>query len=377
MITLVLPIGSVHGWGTFGRYITRELSRQTQIRLITNPWPKNLLPFEERFLEPLAMVVPANELKRLSVDGPVLQLVAPSFACGIAEVTGTTTHACTFFEVDSVLPDAAERARKFNSIVVGSTWCDQILRAAGFLNSVVAIQGIDPVLFNPYQNQKEFFPDTFTVFSGGKFEFRKGQDLVIRAFKVLQDRHKDVLLVTAWFNPWPLTMNTMQASRHIRFPAVSNNNFNYEMVVREVLNINGIDPARSIILGPTPGAMLSRIFKETDVGLFTNRCEGGTNLVLMEYMACGKPAIASFNTGHTDVVADTHAIPIRKMNPIRAVMGAQPTTFVEADLEETIEHLEWAYQNRDQLRTIGDAAGEEMKKYTWAHTAEVLHKHLG
>ncbi len=41
------------------------------------------------------------------------------------------------------------------------------------------------------------------VFSGGKFELRKGQDVVIRAYRVLQDRHPDVMLVNAWFNPWP------------------------------------------------------------------------------------------------------------------------------------------------------------------------------
>ena len=41
------------------------------------------------------------------------------------------------------------------------------------------------------------------VFSGGKFELRKGQDVVIRAYRVLEDRHPDVMLVNAWFNPWP------------------------------------------------------------------------------------------------------------------------------------------------------------------------------
>jgi hypothetical protein len=36
------------------------------------------------------------------------------------------------------------------------------------------------------------------VFSGGKLEHRKGQDLVIRAFVRFVQRHPDAVLVTAW-----------------------------------------------------------------------------------------------------------------------------------------------------------------------------------
>jgi len=243
-----------------------------------------------------------------------------------------------FFENDSVLPAAMEKARQFDHIAVGSSWCGEILRAAGLSNVSVVLQGVDPLLFNASDSQKEFFPDVFTVFSGGKMEYRKGQDLVIRAFKVLQDRHKDVLLVNAWFNQWPVLMNSLGASPHIQFPNLTGT---YESVIRQLLGVNGIDVKRTMIFGPLHNALMPRVYKDTDVGLFPNRCEGGTNLVLMEYMACGKPAIASYNTGHMDVISDEHAIPIRKMHRVPANVNNYATTFFESDVEETIEHLEW------------------------------------
>ena len=44
---------------------------------------------------------------------------------------------------------------------------------------------------------------------------------------------------------------------------------------------------------------MPQVYQNTDVGIFPSRCEAGTNLVMMEYMACGKPAIATVGTGLT------------------------------------------------------------------------------
>ncbi len=44
------------------------------------------------------------------------------------------------------------------------------------------------------------FEGKFWVFSGGKLDFRKGQDIVLAAFKRFAENHKDAVLVTAWQN---------------------------------------------------------------------------------------------------------------------------------------------------------------------------------
>ncbi len=82
---------------------------------------------------------------------------------------------------------------------------EPMLRQPGPVNSNV-----------PAWRDRDFLAGRFVVFSGGKFELRKGQD-VVRAYKVLQDHHPDLVLVNAWFNPWPDVFGTMRTSLLIRF----------------------------------------------------------------------------------------------------------------------------------------------------------------
>ena len=52
--------------------------------------------------------------------------------------------------------------------------------------------------------------------------------------------------------------------------------------------------------------------------------------------------------------------------------GTTHTVWEDPDVDETINHLEWAYRHRDQLREIGLRAGAHLKQFTWAKTAEQL-----
>src|SRR5205807_9816232 len=105
--------------------------------------------------------------------------------------------------------------------------------------------------------------------------------------------------------------------------------------------------------------------------------EGGTNLVLMEYMACGRPAIASYSSGHKDVVNDENAVLIRSMGSVAVVLdGRSLGTWDDPDLDETIERLEWAYQNRDRLSEIGKRAGQDLAQLSWKRTAQQFHELL-
>jgi len=89
------------------------------------------------------------------------------------------------------------------------------------------------------------------------------------------------------------------------------------------------------------------------VGLFPNRVEGGNNMVLMEYMACGKPAIVSYNSGHTDIVRRNNALLIECHKPMERRNGDELiATWSDPSLEETISKLEGAYQHRNALHLL-------------------------
>ncbi len=221
------------------------------------------------------------------------------------------------------------------------------------------------------EQRRRFLEDKFAVFSGGKFEFRKGQDIVIRAYKALQDRHKDVVLVNAWHNPWPAVFETMRRSALIRFSPGSGRG---EEMINRVLADNGIDLERVITCPRQLNSAMAGIYHNTDVGLFPNRCEGGTNLALMEYMACGKPVIAVDSTGHADIVNGSNALVIATKGEtiLRDDDGVAVARWPEPDLDDAIDKLEWAYQNQEKLRDLGRQAGVDLAKFTWRRTAERL-----
>lgn len=385
MMYAVLPTGSFHGWGVCGKYITKELSRITPVGLITEGFDQAAIQdvFDYRLLK--GLLVPEHEQQQLregaavTVDVPVLQnIVDKTLRPALPAFRGSWNAGYTFFEDNVLHPSFIENGRRFYDVVVtGSYWCEEVLRGYGLTNVTTIIQGVDPTIFNPGHAEKEYLQDAFVIFSGGKFELRKGQDLVVRAFKVMQDRYRDVMLVNSWYNHWAASMQTMTASPHIRFAPQSGD---YMALMEKMFVDNGIDLSRVITLPPLPNIMMTRIYRNSDIGVFPNRCEGGTNLVLMEYMACGKPAIASFSSGHRDVLTDRNSLPLRALRPIAISHGGEHVaTWDDPQLDELIERLDWAYHHRDQVRAIGREAGSFMAPLTWERTArqfhDVLNKH--
>jgi glycosyltransferase involved in cell wall biosynthesis len=138
--------------------------------------------------------------------------------------------------------------------------------------------------------------------------------------------------------------------------------------------INGLDPGRIRTLDLVPNEMQRDIYKHTDIGVFPNRCEGGTNLVLMEYMACAKPVIASNTSGHKDIVTRENAL---LLNDLRDVSISGPDDqligrWQEPSLEELVAGLEYAYHHREEIKNIGIKAGQDLQNFTWENSAQRL-----
>ena len=375
MIYLVLPRGNNFGWGVCGKYLVKEISDITDVKFITDSFSVEEIGDEYEFHFLKSKLLNDTEARAFSGDGsrrvgsPVLQAIGnQALMPWGTEINSPFKAGYTFFEENILKQEYIQNGKdNFDIVITGSKWCEEVLRNHGLDNVETVIQGVDQQIFNTYHSDKEIFKDNFVIFSGGKFEIRKGQDIVIKAYKVLQDRHKDVMLVNAWFNMWGDSMNTMAASRHIKYDVKSKD---YATAMYGILQDNGLDMERIVTLLPRSNALMAKIYKNTDIGLFTNRCEGGTNLVLMEYMACGKPVIASYNSGHRDVINKDNSIMINNMRQIDINKnGTKIAVWDDPDLDETISHLEWAYQHRDELKSYGTQAGNDLKELTWKKSA--------
>ncbi len=374
MIYTVLPVGSFHGWGICGKYIIKELSRWDQVRLVNGQLKKESFENELDYRFFKELLISEDEMERqiklnaTSLPDPIIQAMNNrNYLPNLPQLRGSKNIGYTFFE-DNIIPkqNIENANRYYDQVVAGSSWCEEMLRFYGLSKVTTIIQGIDPMVFNPEHKEKEYFKDRFVIFSGGKFELRKGHDIVLKSFKVLQDRYPDVLLITGWYNQWPQSINTMAGSPYLNFEMTTGNFFD---LINQLLVDIGIDSNRVILLPAYPNQMMPRIYKNTDLGFFPNRCEGGTNLVLMEYMACGKPVLGSFNSGHKDILSDNNSIKINQMGVLKvSVNGTKSAVWDEPFLDETIEKLDWAYQHRDDIKALGRQAGKDLAALTWERT---------
>jgi len=279
-----------------------------------------------------------------------------------ARLSGKPSLGVIFFESTRFSRQARERAKSFELLITGSTWNCEILEQMGFGPRALVLQGIDPSHFHPAP-RAGWFRDRFTVFSGGKLEFRKAQDLVLLAFRAFAQRHPEALLVTAWSSPWPQFARTLEMNSAIRPVPFGPDG---RVDAKAWAAANGLSSDQVLDLGAVPNTELPRLYREMDVALFPNRCEGGTNLVAMECMACGVPLVISSNTGHLDLIAPDRCIPLQRQ---AVVPGDDHLGWGESDIEEVVEALETVWRDRAAARSLGSRAAEFMSRFTWDETA--------
>lgn len=340
------------GWGIVNKYLKKELSNRIEVYSLEEKGQ----PSE-------------NELN----SAKVFQLLKDLDLNPLFNLRGKENFGYTVFE-NELNSNSVINAEMFDKVFAASSWGRNKLIQAGIKNSDCIIQGIDTNLFYPVDRQRN--DNLFVIFSGGKFELRKGQDLVIKAISILQKKYKDIILINAWYNLWMESARLLTLSKYIKYEEKGNN---WHDFMDNIYLINDVDPQRVFTMPLIPNQKLRDLYLKSDIGLFPNRCEGGTNLVMMEYMACGKPVIASYNTGHKDVLTENNSLLLKEMKKFNIVDQNQKliSEWEEPNFDEIIDKLEYAYNHRNEIKQIGEKAGESMKKFTWAHTADSLLKKVG
>ncbi len=299
------------GWGVYGINLALELSRRNIEAMTTFPVIKEQLVLDQLRLKRLMPVIRNSISHR---DKPpsgytLLQSLGNDFLPEPCARIGVT-----FFE-EPLSPAAVERAKRFDIVITGCTWSEEEMRSHGLTNARTFIQGVDRSLFHPAP-RRNIYPGRFLIFSGGKAEPRKGQDIVVRAFRIFARKHPEAMLVKAWHSPWPQLAAGMD------------------------LDLSEFGD-RVIDVGAVPNGQMATVYRECHVALMPSRSEGGTNLVAMEAIACGLPVILSDCTGHRDLV---------RLAPksVRAV-PAPGALHGEPDLDAVLAHLEYVFDGKNEV----------------------------
>ena len=282
-------------------------------------------------------------------------------------VWGEANVGFIFFEETAFAEAELAFGRNMDLMLAGSTWNAQLLNSMGFGSAKCVMQGVDLHRFSGGRC-KTMNKDRFVIFSGGKAEYRKGQDIVLQAFKLFHQRHPDALLMTAWHNPWPATAASLAAGPYeTGAPQVIAESGRLDL--QGWAERNGIPSSAFIDVGFRNNSEMPAIYAEADVALFPNRAEGGTNLVAMELMASAVPCIISANTGHLDLIGDDNCYPL-----INQSASGRPGEegWGGSDIDEIVAQLEDVYANRDSSIRVGRSGREFIAQYSWSSQVEKI-----
>ena len=373
LLGISLTINPIIGWGNYALNLALQLPRISNFSPVVlfaphrqellNPLHREIISQLVTQQQQIQKIMSENQANQISLNIPILHALNAQLVRKYSNLIGSQNIALDFSVDTNISPEALLRARHYDLIIAGSSWNAQMLQSYDIKNVQTVLQGIDPSKFH-LAPKANLFKDRFVIFSGGKLEYRKGQDIVVEVFKRFVARHREALLITSWYNAWPSTMMGIQEKGYVQgIPQLTSEK---KLLVKQWLIANGINDENCIDLGIVANDLLPPIMREADVAIFPNRAEGGTNLVAMECLACGVPTILSANTGHLDLIKDEHSYSLNSQTP------ANPDSFEigsdgwgESDIEEVLETLEHIYNHPDQAKNKGHKAATFMQDWTW------------
>jgi glycosyltransferase involved in cell wall biosynthesis len=300
------PISSYHGWGVrgLGYALNMEgtvVSASPELTAELPPddprWPILAKRLEEsRKAAPfIAQTARVGDTAGAAVLVPLGNDLAPPLVYGGC-LKGTPTIACPVFENVEMVEANVGKLRGYDAVVVASRWNQEALNGLGY-KAILCHEGIDPVVFNPSVRRKRS-DGRFRVFSGGKVEWRKGQDIVIEAFKLFAEKHDDAVLVAAWGSPFGAKPDFDGKWEHGSPPGWHIGRPNFHAWTQRA----GIKPHQFEYVESRANWRMAEVYGGVDVAVFPNRCEGGTNFVAMEAMACGVNTLIRAATGQQEVL---------------------------------------------------------------------------
>ncbi|WP_448191865.1 glycosyltransferase family 4 protein [Azospirillum sp. sgz301742] len=366
-------LSEAHGWGLVGVHTAVHLMEQRRPPILLMRPMMDTLRLEnqlrlrslERDYEALAALSAQHSGQVIRTgDVDVVHVLGNGFVRTPSTIPFQSLRniGAAAFEDTRIDGPVLDRARGYDRMIVLSTYNKQLLDERGVENVVAVIQGVDPDEMAP-QPPTGAFGDCFVVFSGGKLEFRKGQDIVLAAFRVFHQRHPDALLVTAWHNHWPQTALGIAESPLCR--AAPEIGADGRLRIHDWAVANGVPADAFVDLGFLGRRAFASVLADCHAAVFPNRCEGGTNLVAMETMACGVPVVLSANTGHVDVIRPDTCLSLERQTPLPNPDGSR-TGWMESSVEELVEHLEDLYADYTAAQERADRARAWMTgTYTW------------
>jgi len=343
------PINQL-GYGHVGFNILKEMVRQ-EVRV-------GLFPIGQPSVsnqEDAALVQGAiKNSEWFDIDAPSLRLW---HQFDMAQHVGYPRIGFPIYEMDRLTELEKHQLRTLHGICVPSHWHKEQLALDGIEGNVSVVPlGYDPDIF--FAAPPEVRTKEMNFFTAGKWEVRKGHDVLVEAFCQAFEPKDKVALWMMCENPF-LDEKGNDEWRRMYKESPMGHCINFVPRVESHYDV-------------------AKIMRQMDAGVFISRAEGW-NMELLEMMACGKPCMATMYSAHCEFF-DEDCGPIVLID--REEEAYDGKWFLGEGSE--INSGKWAHLGSSQVddmvsgfRRLYENRGEgydlgRIKQFTWTNTVEKL-----
>lgn len=261
------------------------------------------------------------------------------------------------FELDRFSDHEKHHLSSLDKIFVCSSWAKNIILNNINIkeeNVIVIPLGVDNSIFKPSQTNNK----TTIFFNCGKWEIRKGHDILVKLFNDSFDQNDNVQLWLMCGNPFLSEEETKKW----------HNLYYQSKLGSKIRIIPRLDTQKEVY----------NIMSKIDCGVFPSRAEGW-NLELLELMSCGKSVICTNYSAHTEFCNNQNSLLVEIDDMEPAYDGrwffkqGNWAKLSDKQLLQFCDHMKLVHKNKqNQNLQLNNNGIETANIFSWDNTANKI-----
>ena len=239
-----------------------------------------------------------------------------------------------------------------DKILVCSEWAKQIAEQETSIETSVVPLGVDRDILKPFKSGRR----ETVFFNCGKWEVRKGHDILVECFNKAFDYNDEVELWMMCHNPF---YSQQQQDEWINLYKNSKLGDKIRIIPRQ-------KDHRDVY----------NIMKQTDCGVFPARAEGW-NLELLEMLSCGKHVITTNYSGHTEFCSVKNSMLVDVTSLESAIDGVwfhgqgMWASIGEDQKDQIISHMREVHKQKKEGDLVQNSDGIiTANEFSWENSAK-------
>lgn len=349
MINIQTPICNT-GYGIAGFNIVKTLSSITDLNLFILGQPDpNLLS------ESIRNSWICENKKHVNVNAPTIKIWHQH---DLFDRVGKGPYiGFPIFELDTFTDIEKKSLKSCDYIAVCSEWAKSIIEQEIGISSdkiFVIPLGIDRSIFQPVNFSR---PGNTIFFNCGKWEVRKGHDIILKCFEESFSEEDNVELWMMCENPFPFARGEEWEKMYLE-----------SRMANRIKLIPRVNLHQSVY----------NIMKQVDCGIFPARAEGW-NLELLELMSIGKQVITINYSGHTEFCNNQNSLLVDVNSKELAIDNiwfngqGKWAKIADSQIGAICQHMKTVHESKQSGSLCQNTHGIETgNRFTWNNTAKKI-----